>query len=51
MQRIVLKLQEKDFDSYFKAGLEEADLTNNGFLEGLFQKHTTSKKSRFKFRQ
>lgn len=51
MQRIVLKLQEKDFDSFFKAGLEKADLTNNGFQEGLFQKHTTSKKSRFKFRQ
>ena len=30
MQRIVLKLREKDFDSFFKAGLEEADLTNNG---------------------
>ena len=44
MQRIVLKIQEKDLDLFFKAGLEEANLTKNGFQKGLSQKHTTSKK-------
>ena len=39
MQKIVLKLREKDFDSFFKAGLEEADLTNNGLHKRAFSKN------------
>lgn len=52
MQKIVLKLREKDFDSFFKAGLEEADLTNNGLHKRAFSKNIQPvKKSWFKFRQ
>ena len=39
MQKIVLKLRENDFDSFFKAGLEEADLTNNGLHKRAFSKN------------